>query len=267
MKARKRSNDSSLRGDGTVRTKNFAHRGYSGSYPENTMLAFEQAYEAGADGIELDVRLTKDKKVVIFHDEYVDRLTEGRGKVNSFTLKELQAFKVNDPLLSDSKAQTIPTLAEYLKWVKDKPLLTNIELKMKDETDRELEDQVAEVIHEAGIQKRLIVSSFFHERLARFASRLPSVQTALLVPHFDEQVVEDATHLQVDFIHLKKDSVTEEVVQAAHKNGKAISTWTINEPEELKKLNPLLLFAIITDFPNRLKAIQDETDSEDAGIQ
>lgn len=62
-------------------TKNFAHRGFSGKYPENTMLAFEKAVEIGADGAELDVQLTKDGEVVIIHDETIDRTTDGKGYV------------------------------------------------------------------------------------------------------------------------------------------------------------------------------------------
>ena len=65
--------------------KNFAHRGFSGKYPENTMLAFQKAYEAGADGIELDVQLTKDGQVVVIHDEKVDRTTNGTGLVRDYT--------------------------------------------------------------------------------------------------------------------------------------------------------------------------------------
>ena len=70
--------------------QNFAHRGFSGKYPENTMLAFRKALEAGADGIELDVQLTKDGQVVIIHDEKVDRTTNGTGNVRDYTLEELR---------------------------------------------------------------------------------------------------------------------------------------------------------------------------------
>ena len=69
--------------------KVYAHRGYSGKYPENTMLAFQEAAKTGCDGIELDVQLTKDGKVVVIHDEAVDRTTDGSGKVKDFTYQEL----------------------------------------------------------------------------------------------------------------------------------------------------------------------------------
>ena len=69
-------------------TKNFAHRGFSGKYPENTMLAFQKAIEVGADGIELDVQLTKDGELVIIHDETIDRTTDGKGYVIDYTYEE-----------------------------------------------------------------------------------------------------------------------------------------------------------------------------------
>lgn len=74
---------------------NFAHRGYSGLYPENTMLAFKKAIEIGASGIELDVHLTKDKEIVIIHDELLDRTTNGTGLVMDHTLKELKTLNLS----------------------------------------------------------------------------------------------------------------------------------------------------------------------------
>lgn len=241
-----------------MRTRNFAHRGFKGQFTENTMLAFEEAYKAGADGIELDVRLTRDKEVIIFHDETLDRLTEGKGSVDSYTLMELQTFNVKSSEVPDIKEQKIPTLADYLSWVRDTHLLTNIELKTKDDKDRELEEKVTELVRGYELQSRLIISSFYQDRLTRIIEQLPEVQTALLVPFFNERVIEDSRNLKVDFIHLKAASVTPEVVAEAHRHGKAISTWTVNDYEDMKKLNELVLFAIITDFPDRLKVIQQD---------
>ena len=70
----------------------FAHRGYSGKYPENTMLAFREAEKVGADGIELDVQLTKDGQIVIIHDETLNRTTNGKGYVKDYTLAELKSL-------------------------------------------------------------------------------------------------------------------------------------------------------------------------------
>ena len=88
----------------------FAHRGYSGKYPENTMLAFREAEKAGTDGIELDVQLTKAGQLVIIHDETLDRTTTGTGWVKDHTLKELKALDASVIKGGTCPPERIPTL-------------------------------------------------------------------------------------------------------------------------------------------------------------
>ncbi|MGN1479135.1 MAG: glycerophosphodiester phosphodiesterase family protein, partial [Acutalibacteraceae bacterium] len=90
-------------------TKNYAHRGFSGCYPENTMLAFKKAVEAGADGIELDVHFSKDKELVIIHDEAVDRTTDATGLVADYTYDELSEFNAYAAFEGKFDFQKIPT--------------------------------------------------------------------------------------------------------------------------------------------------------------
>ena len=94
--------------------KNFAHRGFSGRYPENTLLAFEKAIEEGVDGIENDVQLTKDGEIIIMHDESVDRTTGGKGWVKDLTLAQLKELTANEKYGDRFPAQRVPTLREYL---------------------------------------------------------------------------------------------------------------------------------------------------------
>lgn len=108
----------------------FAHRGFSGYYPENTMLAFQKvAEETVADGIELDIQLTKDGEIVIMHDEMLDRTTNGSGWLKDHTLEELKMLSVGVNVKGFFPRQTIPTLREYFTWLKTTKLITNIELK------------------------------------------------------------------------------------------------------------------------------------------
>ena len=102
-------------------TKNFAHRGYSGRYPENTMLAFRKAVEAGADGIELDVQLTKDGVPVIIHDELVDRTTDGKGFVKDMPLTQLRQLDASYIYAGQYGVNRIPTFREYCEFVRDLP--------------------------------------------------------------------------------------------------------------------------------------------------
>lgn len=239
-----------------MRTLNIAHRGFSADYPENTLLAFEKAYEAGADGIELDVRMTKDGEAIIFHDETIDRLTEGTGRVNEFTLKELRTFPIIHPLQDGQKQQYIPTLKEYLSWVSDKALLSNIELKSKDEIDDGLEMQVVSIIRQFDSADNLIISSFNEKYIRRIRHFMPSLKTGLLLNECNEKIIQSAEELGVEYIHLKKITLTPQNILLAKGYGLLINTWTVNEREDLRKANALGVNGIITDYPDRLKEIQ-----------
>lgn len=239
-----------------MRSLNIAHRGFSGQYTENTMTAFEKAYEEGADGIELDVRLTKDGQVVIFHDTKIDRMTETKGAVNMYTLEELRSRPIiTHPLQKSIKQEVVPTLSEYLEWVEDKPLLTNIELKSIKKNYR-LELRVAEAIQTYKMEERVFISSFQENSLIRIKILAPSVKTGLLLSKYDESTLVMAKELDLDYLHLRADRLTAENIKTIHELGLQINTWTVNEVEDLKKVNALGLHGIITDYPDRLREIQ-----------
>ena len=102
--------------------KNFAHRGFSGNYPENTMLAFKKAAEAGCDGIELDVQLTKDDVLVVIHDGTIDRVTDGTGRVVEYTYEELKKFNAakNFPVMPKGCTPTKLSAANGSLFERDK---------------------------------------------------------------------------------------------------------------------------------------------------
>ena len=108
---------------------NFGHRGFSGQFPENTLLAFQKAVDAGCDGIELDVHLSRDGEVVIIHDETVDRTTNGSGNVRDFTLEQLKDLDAYGSFPGKFSKNEIPTLREYFDLIRDTGIITNIELK------------------------------------------------------------------------------------------------------------------------------------------
>ena len=139
-------------------SKVFAHRGWSGKYPENTMLAFEKAVELGVDGIELDVHLSGDRQLVIIHDETVDRTTNGKGFVKDMTVEQLKALDASAGFMGVYGKTEIPTLREYMELVKDLPLVTNIELKTNIYEYEGLEEMVYEMIKEYSLQDRVIIS-------------------------------------------------------------------------------------------------------------
>ena len=144
--------------------KNFAHRGFSGKYPENTMLAFKKAIESGVDGIELDVQLTKDGEVVIIHDETIDRTTDGKGLVSSYTYEELSKFDASFIYRNQIEFNKIPTLREYFELIKNKKIITNIELKTGVFEYAGIEEKVWNLIQEYEMEEKVIISSLILER-------------------------------------------------------------------------------------------------------
>lgn len=141
--------------------KVWAHRGASGYAPENTMDAFRKAIEMKADGIELDVHLTKDGEVVVIHDEVLDRVSDGTGRVQDFTYNELKKFNFNK-LHPEYKEEEIPTLEEVYQLIKPTDLTINVEMKTGNTFYPGMEDKVLELTKKYDMMDRIIVSSFNH---------------------------------------------------------------------------------------------------------
>ena len=143
------------------RTKVWAHRGASGYAPENTLEAFQKAIEQNADGIELDVQMTKDGELVVIHDETIDRVCEGSGWVKDFTYGKLCRFHFNKTHPEYEHAQ-IPTLEEVYALIKPTDLTINVEIKTGVVFYPEIEKRVLELTARMGMEERVLYSSFNH---------------------------------------------------------------------------------------------------------
>ena len=137
-------------------TKNFAHRGFSGKYPENTMLAFRKAVEAGVDGIELDVHLTRDGQLAVIHDETVNRTCGVPGRVRDMTMEELRSLDAAYLWRGQVERCPIPTLEEYFDLVRGESLVTNVELKTNVYEYPGIEQKVWDRIRAFGLEDRII---------------------------------------------------------------------------------------------------------------
>ena len=160
-------------------TKNFAHRGFSGKYPENTLLAFSKAIEEGVDGIENDVHLTKDGVLVVMHDELVDRTTNGKGYIKDKTYEELAQLDASY-IFKEHGPQKVPTLREYLELVKDTDIITNIELKTGVFEYTGIEQKVYDMLREFDMVDRIIISSFNHYSVLRMKAIDPAIKCGML---------------------------------------------------------------------------------------
>ena len=160
-------------------TEIFAHRGASGYAPENTLEAFRLAMEQGADGMELDVHLTKDGEVVVIHDETLDRTSNGHGNVRDYTLEELKKFSFHNHMEKYQGVQ-IPTLKEALNLVKNSRMKVNIELKTGIYWYEGIEEKTMDIVKTMGMEDRVIYSSFNHYSIQKVLEQNSDAETAYL---------------------------------------------------------------------------------------
>lgn len=235
--------------------KNFAHRGYSGKYPENTMLAFRKAVEAGADGIELDVQLSRDGVPVIIHDELVDRTTDGKGRVKDMTLAELQALDASYLYAGQYGKNPIPTFREYCEFVKDLPITTNIEMKTGVFEYPGIEETVWAMLQEFHLEDKVIISSFNHFTILRMRELAPKLKYGFL----SETWIIDAgkyCHDQgVPCYHPLFRNLTEEVVRELKQYGLEINTYTVNTEEDVRDLANKGVDILIGNFPEMTRDV------------
>jgi len=135
----------------------FGHRGVKALYPENTMLSFQKAYEMGVDGIEFDVRATKDGELILMHDETVDRTTDGSGLVRDFTFAELRKLDAGVRFGEEFKGNRVPSLTELFDSVKGTSLLLNVEIK---NYEFDVVDKTIDLLFKYGFDERFVITCF-----------------------------------------------------------------------------------------------------------
>lgn len=236
-----------------TKSLNIAHRGFSGKYPENTMIAFKKAVEIGSDGIETDVHMTKDGAIVICHDEKLDRTTNGQGFIKDFTYDEIKKLDAGLKFGERFKGEAIPDIDEFLDYVKDKNILVNIELKNDMIHYKNLEEKVVEKIYEYGMKDKVILSSFNHYAMVKVKDIDSSIKTGLLYEAVIYKAEEYAKMVGADALHPYFPAVMDKtVVDNIKKQGIAINTYTVNEEKDMEKLIQLGIDGIITNYPDVL---------------
>lgn len=231
-------------------TKIFAHRGASGYAPENTLEAFRLAMEQGADGMELDVHLTKDGEVVVIHDETLDRTSNGHGNVRDYTLEELKKFSFHNHMEKYQGVQ-IPTLKEVLNLVKNSCMKVNIELKTGIYWYEGIEEKTMDIVKTMGMEDRVIYSSFNHYSIQKVLEQNSDAETAYLfsdVPLNMEKYAKDTgvKGLHPAVYHLKMADFLETYL----KSGLKVRVWTVNNKEDMKMFMDAGVDAVITNYPD-----------------
>jgi glycerophosphoryl diester phosphodiesterase len=229
---------------------NIAHRGASGTFPENTLSAFRAAIAAGADMCELDVQLTRDGAVVVIHDDTVERTTDGAGEVAELTLAELKRLDAGAKFKGGAiKGEQIPTLDEVFSATSGKCGL-NIELKAGG-----LEHQVAQIMNARNAFGDSIVSSFNWEYLKTIQQIDPLIRIGLLTDDKPVDLMMNAVAMRAYAITPHSDIVTAELCTAAHQRSLKVYTWTVDQESKMCALIEAGVDGIMTNYPERLRGI------------
>lgn len=233
-----------------METSIWAHRGASAYAPENTMEAFILAHKMGADGIELDIHLSKDGQLVVAHDETVDRCSNGKGYIIDKTLRELLELDFSNG--KDSYSNTrIPTLEQVLELIKSSGLYLNIEIKNGIVIYEGIEEKTLKLVSDMGLEDKVIYSSFNHYSLSIIKKLNPKALIGLL---YSEAMVDPyvyAKHLGAEAIHpYYKTLMIPGTIENCKKHGIKIHTWTVDERDHIIWLLKGKVDAVITNRPD-----------------
>jgi glycerophosphoryl diester phosphodiesterase len=234
----------------------FAHRGSSRYAPENTMAAFRKALEQKADGIELDVQLTKDKIPIIIHDESLKRTTGVKGFVGEYTYDELRCLDAGKWFSKKFKDERIPSLEEFLIWMKPTHLQLNIEFKNNILPYYGMEKIVYDLVKKHGLQDRLIYSSFNHYSLKELKILDPSVDIAPLYSSGLYEPWKYVQNLPATSAHPNWRTLNQTVLNGFKNARIKVRTYTINDSKRMKWMYDNDVEAIITDIPDIARAVK-----------
>jgi len=246
-----------------------AHRGGRGLWPENTLYAFRKAADLGADVLEMDIRQTADGVLVVLHDETVDRTTDGSGPVAALTLPRLRELDAGYRWSADGdkthphrgQGFAVPSLKEVFSALPRARM--NLEIKTRDAT---LSRPLCELIREHRMEHLVVVASFGQDAMDAFRSACPGVATAatagearrffrLTALFLDPLFEPRAEALQVPERLGNLDVLTPKFVRAARRLNLKIDVWTVNEPDDMRRLIALPVDGIMTDYPDRMLAL------------
>ena len=235
--------------------KIYAHRGFSSVYPENTMLAFQNAVDAKVNGIELDIHLSKDGHVMIQHDEAMKRCTGLDGFIFDYTRAELE--KINAGLIknNDFGFTPVPSFEEYLDFIKDKKIVTNVELKTAPVYYDGIEEKAIDMIYKAGVEKNIIFSSFNWLSIVRAREIAPEIPSALLIEQRLLKMGPLFSKSGISYFHPYYLTVDENMVKDMHSNGVGVNAWTVDNESDILSMLSCKVDGIITNAPDKVQSL------------
>lgn len=241
---------------------NLAHRGFSGKFPENTKIAFLKAIEySDCDGFETDVHMTKDKKLVIIHDDMIDRTcSNGSGFVKDLTSTELLKMDFGSHKGNEFLGEKIIFLEELLHIVKDNKLFVNLELKNNYVFYDGIEEAVINMVKEFGLKDDVILSSFNHESMELCKEIDSSFKTGLLFESPFIDTIEYMRGIKHEAVHPGYYMLLQNTYWTSEfkRMGLKVNTWTVNDEKYMKLLIKQRVDALIGNFPDLTSKVLSE---------
>ena len=229
----------------------WAHRGASGYAPENTLPAFQKAFQMGADGIELDVQMTKDGELVVCHDETIGRTSNGSGWIKDKTLAELKALDFSCGQ-KDFAGVTIPTMREVFELLAPTDMIINIELKTGIVFYLGMTKKLLELTSECGFSDRVIYSSFNHYTIKHIREIAPEAKLGFLYADGTIDMPSYAIKHGIQALHPALYNIQfPGFIEECRQRGLAVNVWTVNEEEHLGLCCKAGVDAIITNYPDK----------------
>lgn len=235
--------------------KVIGHRGAAAYAPENTLEGIHTAADMGIDWVELDVKLTKDDVPIIFHDDTLDRTTNGSGPVSERTYSEIKALEAGSWFGDSFAGITIPTLEEAVDVLLQRELGLNLEIKPCPGRERETAEVALDMLSQIwDDHDRLLISSFQHVSLEAAQEMAADWARGLLLPEeWPENWAELAEYLSVTTINLNGNTATRDQVEMAIDAEKAVLAYTINDPITLRELQGWGVDGFFSDEPDVIK--------------
>jgi glycerophosphoryl diester phosphodiesterase len=218
------------------------------------MAAFRRAVELGAGFIETDLHLTRDARVVAIHDATLDRTTNGHGLVDLMSLKEVCALDAG-AWFGSSPAESfagerVPTLDEILRFARERDIIFYLEI--KSDATWGVEHAVVAALRDTGEAARVVILSFDPATLLSVNRLDQTMMTGYLCEHPSNDLVERSVRAGARQIAPRGDLATPDLVKKAHEAGLQVVAWTINEPDQMRRLIATGVDGIMSDYPDRL---------------
>jgi glycerophosphoryl diester phosphodiesterase len=241
-----------------------AHRGGGGEWPEETVYGCQKSLELGVDVLELDVHKTLDDELVVMHNHSVDETTDGSGEIKDLKLAEIKLLNAAHLWkLEKQKSTEVPTLEEVFQFFPQQRM--NIEIKPRDSS---MIERLSYLIEKYEMKDKVLIASGWNSVLHDFRHECPGVATSASVLEieefealsavmgFDYRPDTDAIQWHSKLI-LK--IITKDFVEKAHELNLVVHAWTVNEPDEMRRMISLGVDGIITDYPSTLMRVLGRT--------